>query len=71
MKIHEAPHGINVVIETHDRPDQALSDGFQQLDLKAFAALLQGLGLDVEPPRMHVQPKSAARLESEQPRTLG
>jgi 3-deoxy-D-arabino-heptulosonate 7-phosphate (DAHP) synthase len=33
------------MIEVHHMPDQALSDGFQQLDLDAFAALVQGLAL--------------------------
>jgi 3-deoxy-7-phosphoheptulonate synthase / chorismate mutase len=33
-----------LMIEIHDRPDQALSDGFQQLDLAEFAAFVDGLG---------------------------
>ncbi len=33
-----------LMIEIHDRPDQALSDGFQQLDLAEFAAFLEDLG---------------------------
>ncbi len=34
-----------LMIETHYQPDQALSDGFQQLDLEEFGDLLEGLGL--------------------------
>lgn len=34
-----------LMIETHYRPDQALSDGFQQLDLEEFRELVEGLGL--------------------------
>jgi 3-deoxy-7-phosphoheptulonate synthase / chorismate mutase len=34
-----------LMIEVHAHPDQALSDGFQQLDLPSFAALVAGLGL--------------------------
>ena len=34
-----------IMIETHAAPDQALSDGFQQLDLDEFQALMTGLGL--------------------------
>jgi 3-deoxy-7-phosphoheptulonate synthase/chorismate mutase len=34
-----------LMIEVHNRPDQALSDGFQQLDLKEFSALLGSLNL--------------------------
>lgn len=34
-----------LMIETHPAPDQALSDGFQQLDLEAFSALVEALGL--------------------------
>lgn len=33
-----------LMIEIHNRPDQALSDGFQQLDLAEFAAFLEDLG---------------------------
>jgi len=33
-----------LMIEFHPTPDQALSDGFQQLDLDAFLALADGLG---------------------------
>jgi 3-deoxy-7-phosphoheptulonate synthase/chorismate mutase len=33
-----------LMIEIHNRPDQALSDGFQQFDLKEFAAFLDNLG---------------------------
>jgi 3-deoxy-D-arabino-heptulosonate 7-phosphate (DAHP) synthase len=32
------------MIEIHNRPDQALSDGFQQFDLKEFAVFLDNLG---------------------------
>jgi 3-deoxy-7-phosphoheptulonate synthase / chorismate mutase len=34
-----------LMVEVHAHPDQALSDGFQQLDLPSFAALVAGLGL--------------------------
>lgn len=43
-----------LMIEIHNRPDQALSDGYQQLDLAELSSLLEGLGL------MHVQPELAA-----------
>jgi len=33
-----------LMIEIHDRPDQALSDGFQQLDLVEFATFVERLG---------------------------
>ncbi|HEX3113665.1 MAG TPA: bifunctional 3-deoxy-7-phosphoheptulonate synthase/chorismate mutase [Candidatus Eisenbacteria bacterium] len=33
-----------LMIEIHNRPDQALSDGFQQFDLKEFAVFLDNLG---------------------------
>jgi 3-deoxy-7-phosphoheptulonate synthase/chorismate mutase len=36
-----------LMIEIHPQPDQALSDGFQQLDLPAARALIDGLGPDV------------------------
>jgi 3-deoxy-7-phosphoheptulonate synthase/chorismate mutase len=34
-----------LMIETHPSPDQALSDGFQQIDLETFGELLRALGL--------------------------
>jgi len=34
-----------IMVEVHDAPDRALSDGFQQLDLPAYSALVEGLGL--------------------------
>ena len=34
-----------LMIEIHNRPDQALSDGFQQFDLAEFAAFHESLGL--------------------------
>lgn len=34
-----------IMVEVHDRPAQALSDGFQQLDLAGFTDLVRGLGL--------------------------
>jgi 3-deoxy-7-phosphoheptulonate synthase/chorismate mutase len=34
-----------LMIEIHNKPDEALSDGFQQLDLAEFAALLDNIGL--------------------------
>lgn len=34
-----------LMIEVHDRPDQALSDGFQQVDLAGFAAFVRELGV--------------------------
>jgi len=33
-----------LMVEVHPHPDDALSDGFQQLDLASFAALVEGLG---------------------------
>ncbi|MGH2570189.1 MAG: hypothetical protein ACRDGR_03120 [bacterium] len=33
------------MIETHPSPDQALSDGFQQIDLETFGELVRALGL--------------------------
>lgn len=36
-----------LMIEVHDRPDQALSDGFQQVDLETFAAFVRGLEMNV------------------------
>ncbi|GJM45103.1 MAG: bifunctional 3-deoxy-7-phosphoheptulonate synthase/chorismate mutase [Gemmatimonadota bacterium] len=36
-----------LMIETHPTPDQALSDGFQQLDLSDFGELVQQLGWSV------------------------
>ena len=35
-----------LMIEVHPSPDQALSDGFQQIDLATFGALLRGCGLE-------------------------
>jgi 3-deoxy-7-phosphoheptulonate synthase/chorismate mutase len=35
-----------LMIEIHPQPDQALSDGFQQLDLEECRVLTSGLGLD-------------------------
>ena len=40
-----------LMIETHAHPDQALSDGFQQLDLGEFHELMSGLGLAARPDR--------------------
>ena len=34
-----------LMIEIHPAPDQALSDGFQQINLETFGALVRGLGL--------------------------
>ena len=34
-----------LMVEVHAAPDRALSDGFQQLDLPAYTALVEGLGL--------------------------
>jgi len=34
-----------LMIEIHPAPDQALSDGFQQIDLEAFTKLVRDLGL--------------------------
>src|SRR6185436_20081445 len=34
-----------LMIEVHDRPDQALSDGFQQVDLETFATFVRELGV--------------------------
>jgi 3-deoxy-7-phosphoheptulonate synthase/chorismate mutase len=44
-----------LMIETHGSPDQALSDGFQQLDLAEFRALIAGLGLAAAPAARSVQ----------------
>jgi 3-deoxy-D-manno-octulosonic acid (KDO) 8-phosphate synthase len=33
-----------VIVEVHPRPDEALSDAEQQLDLPAFAAMMVTLG---------------------------
>jgi 3-deoxy-7-phosphoheptulonate synthase/chorismate mutase len=38
-----------LMVEVHPDPDRALSDGFQQLDLKAFEVLMEGLGLMEKP----------------------
>ncbi|HUD71075.1 MAG TPA: bifunctional 3-deoxy-7-phosphoheptulonate synthase/chorismate mutase [Dongiaceae bacterium] len=38
-----------LMVEVHPDPDRALSDGFQQLDLRAFAELMAGLGLAPAP----------------------
>ena len=38
-----------LMIEIHNRPDQALSDGFQQFDLTEFADFLDKLGLRAVP----------------------
>jgi len=38
-----------LMVEVHPEPDKALSDGFQQLDLDAFGALMTGLGLASAP----------------------
>jgi 3-deoxy-7-phosphoheptulonate synthase/chorismate mutase len=40
-----------LMVEVHAAPDRALSDGFQQLDLPAYSALVEGLGLAEAPPR--------------------
>jgi 3-deoxy-7-phosphoheptulonate synthase/chorismate mutase len=34
-----------LMLEVHDNPEQALSDGFQQLDIAEFTALVSALGL--------------------------
>ncbi len=34
-----------LMVEIHPAPDQALSDGFQQIDLESFRTLVNGLGL--------------------------
>jgi 3-deoxy-D-arabino-heptulosonate 7-phosphate (DAHP) synthase len=33
------------MVEVHDAPDQALSDGFQQIDLDSLDELVAGLGV--------------------------
>jgi 3-deoxy-D-arabino-heptulosonate 7-phosphate (DAHP) synthase len=33
-----------LMVEVHNRPDQALSDGFQQLDLTELATFLHSIG---------------------------
>jgi 3-deoxy-7-phosphoheptulonate synthase len=35
-----------LMIEVHPSPDQALSDGFQQIDLQTFGELVRALGLE-------------------------
>ncbi len=35
-----------LMIEVHPSPDQALSDGFQQIDLDTFGQLLRACGLE-------------------------
>ncbi len=44
-----------LMIEVHPRPDEALSDGFQQLDLASFAVLVEALGFGVGKPRAEVE----------------
>ena len=39
-----------LMIEVHPSPDQALSDGFQQIDLPTFGALVRALGLESPAP---------------------
>jgi 3-deoxy-7-phosphoheptulonate synthase/chorismate mutase len=48
-----------LMLEVHPAPDQALSDGFQQIDLKTFAALVRALGL-AEPASSAARPGTAA-----------
>lgn len=50
-----------LMIETHHTPDQALSDGFQQLDLAEFAALVDGLGIGAPMESPEVAAHAAAR----------
>jgi 3-deoxy-7-phosphoheptulonate synthase len=40
-----------IMVEVHVAPDRALSDGFQQLDLPAYSALVEGLGIARTPVR--------------------
>ena len=40
-----------LMLEVHDRPEQALSDGFQQLNLEEFTALVAELGLGSAQPQ--------------------
>jgi len=40
-----------IMVEVHMTPDRALSDGFQQLDLPAYTALVEGLGIVRTPVR--------------------
>ncbi len=40
-----------LMIEIHDRPERAMSDGFQQLDLDEFSTLLEGLN-EAQPVRL-------------------
>ncbi len=39
-----------LMIEAHVQPDQALSDGFQQVRLEDLAAIVEGLGWETVPP---------------------
>ena len=50
-----------LMIEIHPAPDQALSDGFQQLDLDAFLALATGLGLAATGGTVSTASRSAPR----------
>ncbi len=50
-----------LMVEVHPDPDRALSDGFQQLDLRAFAELMQGLGLAPAPTPAISQPDPPRR----------
>jgi 3-deoxy-7-phosphoheptulonate synthase/chorismate mutase len=50
-----------LMVEVHPDPDRALSDGFQQLDLRAFAELMAGLGLAPAPEPAISRPDSPTR----------
>ena len=43
-----------LMIEVHNRPDQALSDGFQQFDLKEFSSFLDNIGLHSAAPSVPI-----------------
>ena len=42
-----------IMVEVHAAPDRALSDGFQQLDLPAYSALVAGLGIAADATKSH------------------
>ena len=51
-----------LMVEVHPDPDRALSDGFQQLDLKAFGEFMEGLGLGDRPGRAETPPARKGNL---------
>jgi 3-deoxy-7-phosphoheptulonate synthase/chorismate mutase len=51
-----------LMVEVHAAPDRALSDGFQQLDLNAYSALVEGLDIARVPERGHVPARPPGSL---------